>query len=195
MRTAIIKSVVLIAAGILLTGCTVSDGNDLASILVHLQRSLEPIWGFLIAFSYVLGICFIVIAIMRLKQYGQMTVMMSTHASLGPTLAYIIVGAGLLFLPTLLDIMSVTLWDYGVDDIRGFDQTIGFHEIMIPIIQLIQVLGLISFIRGWILLTKIGGHSGQPGTLNKAVLHILGGILAINIVGTIDVLQATFGLV
>lgn len=194
----ILKSVLLISfCAMLLTGCAQVGDQDLPQMLVNLQKSLQPIWAALIALSYVLGIFFIAIAILKLKQYGQITVMMATHANLGPSLAYLIVGAGLLFLPTFLNVMTVTTWGYGVEQIPPYEagRTFDVSDIMVPLTQLVQVIGLIAFIRGWVMLIKIGGHGGPPGTLSKGLTHMLGGILAINIVGTIDVLKATFGLV
>lgn len=191
-----IKILFFLSLVIALSGCMGGVVRTMPEMLKNLQSSLQPIWQFLVALSYVLGVCFITIAVMKLKAYGQQTVMMSTHASLGPTLAYFIVGVGLLFLPTLLDIMTVTLWGYGVEEITGWGDEGGINvaDIMVPIVQLIQVIGLIAFIRGWLLLLRVGGHSGQPGTLSKAMMHMLGGIMGINISGTISVLQRTLGL-
>lgn len=194
----LIKPTLLIGfCAALLTGCSSAGNTDLTQMLVTMQQSLQPVWAALIALSYVLGIFFIAIAILKLKQYGQMTVMMATHAALGPSLAYLFVGIGLLFLPTILNIMTVTLWGYGVEQIPAYEAggTFDVSDIMVPVIQLIQVIGLIAFIRGWVMLVKMGGQGAPPGTVSKGLIHILGGILAINIVGTIDVLRATFGLV
>jgi intracellular multiplication protein IcmC len=196
MRT-IIKISFLVSICFLLTSCARISGikADLTQMLFNLQSSLQPIWQFLIAFSYVAGICFVVLGIMKLKTYGQMTVMMATHANLGPAMAYFFVGIGLLFLPNLLDVMTVSLWGYDVNSIVGYNEIGGnFSDVMVPISQLIQVIGLISFLRGWIMLVRLGHQGGQPGTLGKGLIHMLGGILAINITGTISILRASFGL-
>lgn len=167
----------------------------LIDIFSNLDKSLQPIWQFLIALCYVLGIWFVAIAILKLKQYGQMTVMMATHASMASSIAYLAVGTGLLFVPTLLDVSVATLWDYGVNDIRAYDAAPSYADIINPILDLVKIIGLIAFMRGWILLIRLGNHGGSPpGTVGKAIAHMVGGILAINITGTLDVLKATFGL-
>ena len=47
---------------------------------------------------------------------------------------------------------------------------------------------------GFLILTKATGQGAQPGTISKGFVHIIGGVLAINIVQTINMLQATVGL-
>lgn len=191
--TLIFKLTVITLLTLSLAGCAGGMVRAFPEMLKNLQQSLQPIWQFLIALSYVIGLSFMVMGVMKLKSYGQQTVMMSTHASMGPALASFIVGTGLLFLPALLDIMTVSLWGYGIDTIEGPDQSASFSDIMVPIVQLIQVFGLIAFIRGWIILSKLGSQS-QPGTLSKGLMHILGGVLGINIMGTIEILGRTLGI-
>jgi intracellular multiplication protein IcmC len=190
----ILRILFIIAMCLTLSGC-VGLRSELGDIFLNIQRQLQPIWQFLNALSWVLGIVFVAIAILKLKQYGQMTVMMSTHASLGPSLAYLLVGLGLLFLPTLLDVMNVTFFGYGTEAIQGYEESLHFADIMAPIFQVIQVIGLIAFIRGWIILLRIGSQGSPPGTLGKAFVHMIGGILAINVTGTLEILRGTFGLV
>lgn len=194
---AIIKILFIVSLCFLLTSCGKVAGikADLTRMLFNLQSSLQPIWQFLIAFSYVAGICFVVAGVLKLKTYGQMTVMMATHANMGPAMAYFFVGIGLLFLPNLLDVMTVSLWGYDTNSIVGYNEMgSNLSDVMGPITQLIQVVGLISFLRGWIMLLRLGHQGGQPGTFGKALIHMLGGIFAINITGMIAMLRATFGL-
>ncbi len=188
------KILIILMLPLLLTGCeqvSVAEAN-LITMLINLQQSLVAIWTFLAALCYVLGVWFVGIGIMRLKQYGQMTVMMSTSASLAPTIAYVTVGIGMLYLPTLLDTLNITLWNYDFSSITAYPATSSFSDVMIPLTALLQVLGFIAFIRGWVMLAKLGGHSAQPGTLGKGVMHMIGGVLAMNITGTITMLHTTF---
>jgi intracellular multiplication protein IcmC len=191
MKT-VVRITLIVAISVLLSSCEHTNTGDLASMLMNVQKNLQPVWQMLVALSYTLGIIFVGVAIFKLKQYGQMTVMMSTHASLGGTMAYFLVGIGLLFLPTLLNTWMITAWAYNLDDISGTEAG-HYADFLKPITQIIQVIGLISFLRGWISLTRLGG-GGQPGTLSKGIMHIVGGILAINVTGTIDMLKATMGI-
>ena len=164
-------------------------------IFTNLEKSLGPIWQFISALCYVMGIWCVALAIFKLEQYGKMTVMMATQASMTSSIAYLVVGAGLLFIPSLMDVSMVTVWGYNTNDIRGYDDSDPYSDIMGPIFDLVKVIGYIAFVRGWILLVRLGNHGGSPpGTLSKGLMHMIGGIFAINIVGTIDVLKNTFGL-
>jgi intracellular multiplication protein IcmC len=58
---------------------------------------------------------------------------------------------------------------------------------------LIQLLGFIAFIRGWILLTTYGKQQQQSG-IGKAVTHIIAGLLGVNIYATWDILKNTIGI-
>lgn len=58
-----------------------------------------------------------------------------------------------------------------------------------------QLAGLWFFVRGWLLLDSAHarGHY-EPATGNKALSHIVGGALCLNIVATLQGFAQTFGL-
>ncbi len=166
-----------------------------ADVWENLQTVIPDLARLIVAISYVAGIFFIVFSVIRLKIYGQMTVFMMSQASIGPTFAYMIVGIMLLFFPTMLDIMNVTLFGYKYDSselLMYFQDTpVRWSHIIDPLTALIQLFGFIAFLRGMIMLSKMGGQGSPPGTAGKAVTDIIGGILAINIVGTVSLIQDT----
>jgi intracellular multiplication protein IcmC len=61
------------------------------------------------------------------------------------------------------------------------------------VLQLIQIVGLIAFIRGWLILVKTATGQ-QGGGIGKGITHIIGGVLALNIVGTQQVINASLGI-
>ena len=63
-----------------------------------------------------------------------------------------------------------------------------------PILGIIQIIGIIAFMRGWLLLAKATNPGQQPGAISKGVTHIIGGILAVNIRTFITVIYQTLGL-
>ena len=66
---------------------------------------------------------------------------------------------------------------------------------MPAILVFVRVVGIGSFIRGIVLLSRSGDHQrSQPGMLGKALIHILAGVLLIHIVGTMDLLEDILGL-
>jgi intracellular multiplication protein IcmC len=57
----------------------------------------------------------------------------------------------------------------------------------------VQVIGVIAFVRGWLILKKVVEGSGNV-SLAQGLTHILGGVLAINIFQFLLIMDHTFGL-
>jgi intracellular multiplication protein IcmC len=55
-----------------------------------------------------------------------------------------------------------------------------------------QVIGVVAFIRGLLILKELGGGRSQA-TMGKALSHLIGGILCINLYNAIQVLETTVG--
>jgi intracellular multiplication protein IcmC len=125
-----------------------------------------------------------------------------------------IVGAVLIWLPTTSDVMTETFFGSSSTLFSGnsFDysalgsgsQLLAYSTgsslqaqwsaIADTLVLYIQFIGLIAFIRGWIIISKATQTGAQPGSMSKGITHIIGGILAINFVQFIGLLQATLGM-
>ena len=193
----IIKCICLIGMLLTLTGCkelSMSTVNNLGQILSNLEKQLPAVWKMLIALSYVMGIAFTLIGLFRLKKYGQQTVMMMAAANIGEPMIFLFVGISLFYLPTMMNTMVETFWGYGVKGIQAYTMTTSagptWDQVINPLMRVVQIVGLVAFMRGLTLLTRLASQS-QPGVLSKAFVHIIGGILAINIYGTIDIVNQT----
>lgn len=66
----------------------------------------------------------------------------------------------------------------------------GTAEALTSVLIFAQMLGVIAFFRGFLMLKSIG--TGKEGQLGRALTHILGGVLAINIQATVGILARTF---
>lgn len=71
--------------------------------------------------------------------------------------------------------------------------TLEWKQIADVVIQYIKLIGFIAFIRGWIILSKMGHSGAQPGSIGKGTIHVIGGVLLINIVDTVNLLAQTLG--
>ena len=60
--------------------------------------------------------------------------------------------------------------------------------------NIIQIIGFIAFVRGWVLLARIGQQGSRPGELGKAIMHMIGGLLAANMFGTWKLITGFLGL-
>lgn len=164
----------------------------LDSILQNLKAQVPNLMRMVTAISYVMGMFFIVNGILKLKQYGEARTMMSQEQKLGPSIVYLAVGAMLLYLPTSVQVGMSTFWaqpnPYGY-----LEETEQWQVFLGICFSIIQLIGVIAFIRGLVLLSHIGGHS-QQGTLSRGLTHIIGGIFCINIYQFVQVILMTLGI-
>ena len=181
---------------IALSGCkglSATQVDNLGQILSNLSSQLPAVWKMLIALSYVMGITVFTIGLFRLKKYGQQTVMMMSSANIGEPMIFLCTGLLLFYLPSTMNHLVETVWGYGLNRIGEGGTPSGgsnWNEVIAPVMMIMQVIGLVALIRGISMLTRLAGQS-QPGVLGKAFVHIAGGTMAINIYGTIDIIQNT----
>lgn len=169
--------------------------SDIGMWLQNINDQLPAILRLIVAISYVTGVVFVALGVFKLKAYGQMTIYQSANASMSGPLIFLAIGIILFTFPTIVDVMIYTLWGYGSEDVPGYSSIGGNYTAYIaPVIGIIQIIGYISFLRGWYILSKLGTSGAQPGTLTKSISHIVGGILAINVMGSWETIKATIGI-
>ena len=174
-----------------------SDGLDMQQIFSNIGMQIDPIMNFLLVLCYVIGLGLSVSAIMKLKKYGTRTAFMSVEMSLvGPFLQFFI-GVALFYSPYFISTLNMTLFSSsGVESELSYtSSSIDYDAYIEPVLGIIQIIGMISFIRGWVMLSKSTNPGQQPGAISKGVTHIVGGILAVNIRTFITVIYQTLGLV
>ena len=170
---------------------------DLASVFNNISDQINPIKNFVIAISYGVGLGLCVIAVMKLKKYGTKTAYMHVESSLvGPFLQFFI-GIALFYLPTFVETVNITLWNdaYVYNSPLNYTSETSsttFEEYIEPILGVIQIIGMISFIRGWVMLSRATNVGQQPGAVSKGLTHVIGGIMGINIYTVIEVFNQTF---
>ncbi|HAU1321681.1 TPA: type IV secretion protein IcmC [Legionella pneumophila] len=172
-----------------------------ANILANVANQLEPVQRLITGGAYLIGCAFIFKAIYSLKVYGEARTMMSSNTSIKEPLMYLLVGALLIYFPSLVSSVLQTTFGYssplsysggvssGSDTITalfGSGSLVGR-----PLVMIIRVIGLIAFVRGWVLIARSASQGQPPGGTGKGLIHVFGGILAINIVGTIDMINNT----
>lgn len=171
-----------------------------SNVLNNLANSLMPVQKLITGGAYVIGCMFLFKAIYSLKVYGEARTMMSSNTSAKEPIVYLAVGALLIYFPSTFDIMMQTTFGYTnvlqyapvnssnqvFNTLFGSGSTVGR-----PLTIIIQVIGLIAFVRGWVLIARSASQGQPPGGTGKGLMHVFGGILAINIVGTINIINNT----
>ncbi|MFA6302730.1 MAG: type IV secretion protein IcmC [Legionella sp.] len=170
------------------------------SILTNIGHSLIPIQKMLTGGAYLIGIMFVFKGIYSLKQYGESKSMMSNAGSVKEPILYTMVGAMLIYFPTTFQLIMNSTFGYenvlqyapinsknqALDALFGAGSVVGE-----PLCMVIQVVGLVAFIRGWVLIARSASQGQPPGGTGKGLIHVFGGVLGVNIVGTINMVNNT----
>lgn len=191
----------ILALLLLLPATAVGVEINFATMLTSLKRNAGPLIRFVVATAYVIGIWFVISAIMDLKMVGQSTHMQnSQQGHVSRPLIKMIIGVVMLYLPTTIDVGVWTLWGHTATGATGesyMSYTPHASDPFAPAkegaIAIVRVVGYVSFVRGLIILSRANDQGAQPGTFGKGLMHVIGGILAINIVETVKIIANSLG--
>ncbi len=186
----------LVACCLLLGGCTSEHFPRIENMLINVSNEFPSIYRLVTATSYIMGIAFIFRGIYQLKVYGDLRTMMSVQTNFKATMMVFFAGTALLYAPTAFKSMLLsTFATTSITDPMSYQSAKGIWSPLASqaVLRFIQLIGTISFIRGWVHLTHVSNPNGRS-TMGKAVTHIVAGLLAVNIEGTREMLQASFGI-
>jgi intracellular multiplication protein IcmC len=187
---------------------------DVQDMLENAADILNPVMGLLLAISFVMGLVFILRGLMMLRAFSLPLTQATRPGELAGPLVYIFVGAVLVYIPTSTDILTATLFGQGGPSIftgsgaakleqmgKASDQLMQYSSggsveshwatMLDTIVLYMQFIGFLAFMRGWILISHAGQPGTQQGTISKGVIHVVGGILAINFLPLVNVLVNT----
>lgn len=181
-------------------GKTIDWLTNNADVLRHLADSLMPVQRLVTGTAYLIGIAFAFKAIYTLKSYGESRTMMSSSTNIKEPLLYLLVASIFIYFPTGFSILMQTSFGYSsviaytsinsdnstINTIFGAGSSIGR-----PMTIIIRTIGVIAFVRGWVLIAKSASQGQPPGGTGKGLMHVFGGILAMNIVGTLQIINNT----
>jgi len=171
-----------------------------ANILNNVANNLVPVERLLTGAAYLIGLSFAFKAIYSLKVYGEARTMSSSQTSIKEPIVYLFVAAVFIYFPTAFQIFMSTTFGYtnilAYGPVNSSNQTISSlfgpdSLVGRPLSLIIQTIGLIAFIRGWVLIARSASQGQQPGGTGKGLVHVFGAILAMNIVGTLQIINNT----
>lgn len=170
-----------------------SSMTEEITVLTNLANNMASVQRLVSGTAYVLGLLFAFKALYSLKTYGESKSMMSSSSNIKEPIIYLFVSSVFLFLPTAMKVMLQST--FGESTVTSYASLEAPHfklgAIGQPLSLIIQTIGYIAFIRGWLLVARGAGHGQQPGSIGKGFMHVFGGVLAINIVSTLQIVNNT----
>lgn len=173
---------------------TPSDIPDLATMINNISKTVPNFMALVTAIAYVLGFVFSIKGVVELKHFGESRTMMSKEHGIGTPLIYLAVGAALFYLPTTIEVGISTFWESTSPFSYVADPKDEWSSLIQSAFLLIQLIGVVSFIRGLVILSHTGGGGGQQGSFGRALTHIIAGIFLINMYAFLQVVFNTFAL-
>ncbi len=170
-----------------------------SQILVNVANNLVPVEPMLTGGAYIMGIGFAMKAIMSLKQMGENR--NNGAGGLKEPIVYFFVASMLVYFPTGFAVVMNTTFGYSSPlsyttltstNSATFNSLFGPNsETGAALVYIIQLIGMVAFIRGWVLIARTASQGQPPGGTGQGITHIVGGIFAMNIVGTIQIIINT----
>lgn len=163
---------------------------DIEQMIINLAKTMPSLLAMFTAAAYIIGFALVLKGIYRLKEYGEMRTTMSSQTNIWGAIITLVMGSMLIFLVSSYKIGLQTLFGYS-SPLRYSQDSSSTDALVSSVVLIMQVVGVIAFIRGILLLNSGGTHHAQPGSIGKGLTFIVGGLLAINIYGTWQVLVNT----
>ena len=184
----------LLALFILMFPLVGTAAIDINTMVTNLANNITPVIYLTTAISFILGFWFVISSIIELKKIGQSQSSAASESVIGGPIMRLFIGIALIYLPSTIDITTSTLW--GGSSLQAYTPAAGDRLAIVKssALVLIRAVGYVSFIRGFVILSHSTKQGAQQGTVGKGFLHIIGGILAINVWPTLEVIRASLGI-
>jgi intracellular multiplication protein IcmC len=174
---------------------------DIGQMLTNLQAAFGSLQSLIVSFSYVFGVFLLVKALLKSRELANHNPASPQQGSFKDPIMLALVGGMLVYLPSSVNMGLNTIFastELGTaSSLLSYTPSMDsqtWSQIQDVLVEYLKLLGFIAFIRGWIILSK-AGEGGQQDTMSKGVIHVVAGILLINIVDSIQILASTFGFV
>ena len=154
--------------------------NYVANVIPHLQQW----WPVLITLSYLVGVAFVIVsgvqAISQKQRFSRSTAVWTFWAAVL-----------LLNLPTLMDSLSMTIFNQTSEQTLSYSPPSSPGSVYIQFaVYGIATVGVIGIARGICLLRDT---PNQAMNLSRGIVHLFGGIIAVNLVTFLRGIGATIG--
>ncbi|MDP1602061.1 MAG: type IV secretion protein IcmC [Legionella sp.] len=158
--------------------------SDLIAMLGNLSQSFFSIQHIVSGLAYLLGVLFFMKAIQKFHKIGDKKSHSPSQEKMFVPAAYLLAGTALVFLPSMLGVLSNTV--FGAGNVLQY-ATYTPYSVYGAMGIIIRTAGVIWFIRGCVLLA----HASEPGVQEgpKGVMFLIAGIFSMNFDSTVAYLN------
>src|SRR3990167_1208310 len=128
-----------------------------------------------------LGVALMLGSLLKFKRYGESRTFMSQQSSIGRPVGMLISAVCLLCFPLVINTLRLSIFGDVSPLAYPAMSSPESNQMIKPVIALIRIVGIIGIMRGIILMSRAGGEQAQPGSIGKAMLHIIGGLMCVQI--------------
>lgn len=170
-----------------------------AEMLININQSIPELMRLTTALAYVGGTFMMVMNIAAMRNAPFLSSPGQGQQSMWALLKKIFVGAGLIYLPSVIHVGTSTFWadESPLSYITTSNVDI-FSGVLLAARSIIYLIGTISVIKGLYELADGGQTKSEDGTVHsatkKGIIHMIGGILCINLPLTLQVIFSTLGI-
>lgn len=167
---------------------------DASTMFGSMMASFPGIMSLLNLFTSMVGVILTGMAVFKFIEVD------NGHGRLITPFMYLLVGAALFNLSLSVDTFLETVYGASTSTQNLLSYNSGgklsdqASKMTMLLIMCIRLIGYMSYIKGWFIFKKIGdGTQGSDEAFFKAGNHLFFGVMAINIVETVNVISSTIG--
>jgi intracellular multiplication protein IcmC len=140
-----------------------------------------------------MGLALLMGAFFHFHRYGQTRTFMSHQVTIAKPLVMLIAAVSFLCLPFFIGTFMNTFWSTHTP-IKYATSGSGWDPLVEPLLVFVRIIGVGSFMRGILLISRTGHYDQQGGKVMRALIHMIGGLLAVHVVGTKELLASILGM-
>lgn len=168
-----------------------TSGVNIQSMFANFKSSGDSLIRLTQVAAYMIGVFLVMGSVFKFAQVGQ------GQVTIRSPIIMFFAGIALIALTGTLAVLTQTMsMGSGPGNIlmpSGGGLAASKAQAIMGVLTFIRLIGYIAFIRGWLLINQYGAASQpQPGLLSKALIHMVGGVAAINVQITAKILANTF---
>lgn len=153
--------------------------TDLSTIIESMAASVDPFMKMVSGFCYLVGINLLWVAVKKMNKIADFRARGGVGSPLFIPLTYTIGGLVFIYLPTFVDVATNTFFGNTSSSFSYSDLQNKYGNVIYSMLRLVNLAGLIWFVRGITLLVQASEPGIQHGP--KGMAFMVAGIFALNI--------------